>query len=414
MSSRPTVTGSGSATMPESAAITRNSVEELLKEKIRHLSAQPEFQWKEDYTIFEQDSDGSPAVRAAVAVCSADFDLWEGLRNPAKIGVFPAGFREIWEYYAGNRKKRTDASGRATIFQLSEPFEQARKCYNRVRIISALLPLSNEIFSTYNRYVRTKSFAPWDGYCQAWSQGNQLLDRGITRLGMNLSGNERVVVVMNNSTVEKISKEAIPLTRQGVSHGVCKGVNYSQKSIAVLTGLAQFGVSRLVFRDEVVAGGVRRLIGPLRSVVIFESENASAGGDGGDQVLSLSTMWQQKLRDLSDFTVIDSAVNSQRFCTYLAASGERGCGKCLAFCPSGALANSSPDPRGDYPRRLLQQEHRFWQGSLQFDNGSCCDDRGQLKTLYDEWMCGRCLAVCAAEGNRRGEAAEGWEDYRRG
>ena len=38
----------------------------------------------------------------------------------------------------------------------------------------------------------------------------------------------------------------------------------------------------------------------------------------------------------------------------------------------------------------------------------------QLKSLYDEWMCARCLAICAAEGNHRTKAAELWEHYRRG
>ena len=105
--------------------ITAKVAEKLLKEKILQLSSQPEFQWKEDYSTFEQDPDGSPAVRVAVASCPVDFDLWAGLRNPAKVGIYPVGTQEIWEYYAGNREKRTDAAGRATIFQLAEPFEEA-------------------------------------------------------------------------------------------------------------------------------------------------------------------------------------------------------------------------------------------------------------------------------------------------
>jgi ferredoxin len=404
MSSTQATVGAGAATALDVEEITRDSVEKLLKDKILQLSAQPEFRWKHGQNNYELDPDGSPAVRVALASCSVDFDLWAGLRNPAKVGIYPVGFQEIWEYYANNRKKRTDASGRATIFQLSEPFLEAKKRYKRVLIISALLPLSKEIFATYNQYVRNQSFSPWDGYCKAWSECNQLLDRGITRLAMVLSSKTRVVVAMNDATVEKISTEALALTRQGASHGVCKGGNYPQKSIAVLTGLAQFGVSRLVFRDEIVQGEVKRLTGALRSIVIFHSGQESAL-DGGE-VLPLSAQWQEKLKSLSDFTILDPQVNSHRFCTYLPGNGERGCGKCLAFCPSDALANSSPGTKGKYPKPLLEQEHRFWDGSLQFDNGSCCDDRGQLQTLYDEWMCGRCVAICAAEGNRRAEAAK--------
>jgi hypothetical protein len=393
----------------EAKNMTTAFVEKLLKEKILRLCAQPEFQWKQDHTSYELDPDGAPAARVSVASCSVDFDPWAGLRSPAKVGIYPAGFREIWEYYAGNRKRRTDESGRATIFQLAEPFEEAKKRYTRVSIISALLPISNEIFTTYNRYVRTKNFAPWDGYCKAWSECNQLLDRGITRLAIHLSGNDRVVLAMNNKTVENISTEAIPKTRQGASHGVCKGGNYSQKSVAVLTGLVQFGISRMVFRDEVHQGGVRRLIGPLRSIVMFHAEEAGKAKNG--EVLELSEKWQQKLSVLSDFTVLKPEVNRHRFCPYLPAEGEEGCGKCLAFCPSDALRNSSPDLKGKYPQRLQDQEHRFWDDFLQFDNGSCCDDRGQLAALYDEWMCGRCVAVCAAEGTRHIEAARQWEAY---
>lgn len=412
MSSSQTTLGVRTGGVPDVDAITRESAERLLKEKILQLGSQPEFRWEEGQNTYEVDPDGTPAVRVAVAGCSVDFDLWANLRNPAKVGIYPVGFQEIWEYYANNRKKRTDASGRATIFQLSEPFIEAKKRYNRVLIISALLPLSKEIYATYNQYVHDQSFSPWDGYCRAWSECNQLLDRGITRLAMSLSSNTRVVVAMNEATVEKISTEALPLTRQGASHGVCKGVNYPQKSIAVLTGLAQFGISRLVFRDEIVRGEARRLMGPLRSIVIFHSDEEDTSHDSG--ILPLSTQWQEKLKSLSDFTVSDPDVNRHRFCTYLAGDDEQGCGKCLAFCPSNALANSSPGTKGQYPKRLLDQEHRFWDGSLQFDNGSCCDDRGQLKTLYDEWMCGRCVAICAAEGNHRAEAANLWEGYRAG
>jgi hypothetical protein len=165
-----------------------------------------------------------------------------------------------------------------------------------------------------------------------------------------------------------------------------------------------------VFRDELVEGGTRRLIGPLRSIVVFDSTDPDATDGRG--ALALSAAWKKKLTELSNFTVADEEINAHRFCTYLPSGDEKGCGKCLAFCPSRALVNSSPNMEGAYPKPVRDQEHRFWDGALQFDNGSCCDDRGQLKTLYDEWMCARCVAICAADGNRRTAAVRGWEEYR--
>ena len=50
-----------------------------------------------------------------------------------------------------------------------------------------------------------------------------------------------------------------------------------QKSVAVLMGLGQFGVSRIVFKDEIVGGNVQRFTGPLRSIIIFDQEELTTG-----------------------------------------------------------------------------------------------------------------------------------------
>ncbi|MBA7651619.1 hypothetical protein ES703_59438 [subsurface metagenome] len=207
---------------------------------------------------------------------------------------------------------------------------------------------------------------------------------------------------MDNDTVKAISKEAVPSTRRGTSHGPCKGGNYSQKSIAVLMGLGQFGVSRIVFRDEITNGKVERFSGLLRSIVIFDKKKLVK--DGSDGVIYPSETWRQFLFNLFDFTNITPNINKYRFCSYISHYG-KGCRKCIDLCPSGAQANSAPDPGRTYPERILKQTHRFWEDKLQFDFGRCCEERGQMGTLFPEWSCSKCMAICLNAGERRLDAA---------
>jgi len=58
-------------------------------------------------------------------------------------------------------------------------------------------------------------------------------------------------------------------------------------------------------------------------------------------------------------------------------------------------------PSGDYSPEVKEQEHRFYEDKIQFDYGSCCDDREQLANLYPEWSCARCVTICGSEGLRR-------------
>ena len=377
--------------------ISTGSLEDLLKRTISDVAKQPEFSWDDGVRTYALDSDGTPAARVGAGCCDVGYDLWSGLRNPATIGLYPAGFEEIWDYYANLRKQKTDETGRATIFQVARSFEEAKKRFTRCVIVSAMLPVAPEVFTKYNAVIHGPGQAPWEGYGKVWSEVNRLIDTGITRMAYHLYDDSRAVVVMNSATTDKISRESVPMTRQGASHGVCKGGNYSQKSVAVLTGLAQFGVSRMAFRDEVRDGAARRLLGPLRSLVIFDAADL----DESNGMVAITDEWKRDLMELSDFTSISSEINAKRYCTYIAEEGETGCGKCLAYCPSKALANSSPTVEGSYAAGVERQSHRFWEGSLQFDNGSCCDERGQLSSLYDEWMCGRCVSICAGEGRLR-------------
>lgn len=378
------------------SALEPGLFQRTLGEKIRELADQPEFAWQDGLKTYAIDSEDLPAARVAVANCPMDYDIWAGLRNPASVGNYPMGFADMWEYYAGRRKQKTDESGRATIFQVAAPFESALEKYRRAVLIAAMLPLNSAVLDAYNTPIKERGMAPWEGYCKAWGEINRLLDRGLTRAAYTIMNADRAVLVMNDATVGKMTNEAIPATHQGASHGVCKGGNYSQKSVAVLSGLAQFGVSRMVFRDETEEGVGRRLIGVLRSVVVFDPEDCVT--DGSQGIRMIDDEWKAWVAKLSDFTVADSEVNRRRYCTYIPEKGENGCGKCVSFCPSNALKNSSPLPSGAYSDRVASQSHRFYGKALQFDNGSCCDERGQLSELYDEWMCGRCVSICGGEG----------------
>lgn len=387
--------------------INRNEIITGMQEKVKELKNQPEYQWQDGRINFETTPEGEPAIKAGVANCPIDHDIWEGLRNPAQIGLYPAGLKQIWELWAENNKKKTDESGRTTIFQLPPSFEEAKKEYSRAVIISVLLPISQKIMGSYNETIQERGVAPEETYCKAVGELNQLLDQAITRFAFDVIDRNRMVMVMNNENVNKISTQTIPKTHQGTSHGVCKGGNYSQKSIAVLTGLGQFGASRLVFRDEIVNEEVKRFVGPYLSLVIFDKEPLVTDGSG--KILNINQEWKERALAISDFTNTDPQVNKYRFCTHVSGKDENGCSLCIQSCPSGALANSSPLENGEYPENIKQQNHRFYEGELQFDNGTCCDERGQKANLYNEWVCARCMASCGHLGKRRKSSVENFE-----
>ena len=214
-----------------------------------------------------------------------------------------------------------------------------------------MLPFENTIFEAYNRYIKVESFCPWDRFCKAWAELNQLMDLGIGRLAMNLSRRDRAVVAMNDNTVIRISEEAIAHTRRGDSHGVCKGGNFPQKSLAVLTGLAQFGISRSVFRDEVVDGKVKRYLGVLRSIVLFDSVEAIEDGEGG--MLYLTEEWRQAAMKLSDFTQREPEINRHQLLHLYPGAGGSGLCEMHHFLPLGGLVKFLPENR----RYLSREPH---------------------------------------------------------
>ena len=385
--------------------ISVDGISNVFKEKIVELQEEPEFQWSLARTTYETDEDGKPLVKLAVGNVPLDYDLWAGLRNPAVVGLHPAGLREIWDFYANRRRPRVDESGRQTIFQVPRSYEYARKHYGRAVIASVMLPFSSKVVDSYLEDVKGNAKGSSHKFARMYNDVNLMINKATVRAAIDLVDGENAVLAMDDKTVTALSKEAIPETHQGISHGPSKGGNYPQKSIAALLGLGQFGISRLLFRDEVVDGKVRRYVGPIRSVIVFDKEEPVK--DGGDGVMYPTEPWRKHLFSLYDFTNTIPDVNGNRFCSYIPLN-DGGCGKCIDCCPSGAQYNSAPSPDGGYADDVGSQSHRFWEGKLQFDYASCCDDRGQLSTLYPEWSCARCVTICASEGVRRAAAAKGF------
>jgi ferredoxin len=123
--------------------------------------------------------------------------------------------------------------------------------------------------------------------------------------------------------------------------------------------------------------------------------------DGDGEVVQLTAAWRERTTALADYTDTRSEINRQRYCTYIAEEGEAGCGLCVRYCPSGAVGNSAPQPTGAYAEAVQGQASRFGEGHLQFDFAACLEDRSPKAKLYPDYVCARCVAICAAEGTRR-------------
>ena len=393
--------------MSDSSNLTVEKITSLFKDRVAELQEEPEFQWKRESIKYAMDDNGDPNVKVAIGNVPMDYDLWKGLRNPAVVGIYPAGLKEIWEYHAHKRRARVDDYGRQTIFQIPRSFEYAKEKFKRAVIISVMLPFSHKVIKAYQQAVSNERDKSSHIFRRMYEDVNFMANKAIGRVGIDLASVEGVVLAMNDDNVTKVSEEAVSLTHQGDSHGPSKGGNYPQKSLAVLTGLGQFGISRIVFRDEVVDGVVKRFVGPLRSILVFDEEEPIRDGSGG--VIYPTEEWRRFLLRLYDFTDVDPIVNKYRFCSYVPLN-DGGCGKCIDCCPSGAQTNSVPMSDGGYSEPVSNQAHRFYDGKLQFDYARCCETRGQMANLLPEWSCARCVSNCAAEGNQRRYAAENFRE----
>jgi hypothetical protein len=387
--------------------LTVDSLTRLFKERITELQQEPEFRRSGEATNLAIDGEGRPRLKLAVGNVPLDYDLWQGLRNPAIVGLHPAGLQEIWEFHANRRRGTVGRDGRKTIFQIPRSFDLARQQYSRAVIVSVMLPFSSRVMGEYAQMILEENKGSSHIVAQMYQDVNAMIDKATSRVGIDLVAEDTVVVPMDVATVKNVSTEAIPATRQGESHGPSKGGNYPQKSMAALLGLGQFGIARFVFTDEAVDGSVQRMVGPIRSMVIFDKKDLVTDGSGG--VVYPTEAWREFLVRLYDFTDIDPAVNQYRLCRYIPYDGE-SCRECIRGCNWGALENSVPTPRGEYPERLRQQTHRFWEGKLQFDYVQCREEVVQMRTLFPEWDCVRCLSVCASRGNKN---PDGGENFRR-
>jgi hypothetical protein len=261
-----------------------------------------------------------------------------------------------------------------------------------------MLPFSHEVIKGYNNAIREDRDRSSYLFRRMYEDINAMANKATGRVGIELTSVNDAILAMTDDNIGKVSREAIPSTQQGDSHGPSKGGNYPQKSLAVLMGLGQFGVSRIVFRDEVHNNQVERYVGPIRSIILFdEAEPVMNGKDG---IIYPTDEWKKFLYRLTDYTDIKPDINKHRYCTYI-PQDDVGCSKCIEFCPSGAQINSVPLPNGEYSKQVLRQSHRFWEDQLQFDYAKCCEIRGQMAALFPEWSCARCVTICAEEGTRR-------------
>ena len=384
--------------MAQSIPIDRESLQSVLAEKVAEVRAEPDYTWGTSDANHMTDANNYPVVRVAIGNCSLDTDIWDGLRNPAKVGLHPIGLRDVWAYYAANSVKNTRRDGSPNPLAMPETYEEAQEHFGRAAIICGMLPVSPRVFAAYAERISAGNHDPLDWYCKAVGETGSIVSRALSKLALSLLASDRAVIPMTEDRAQIVADMTRAEYQKGKYHGPTNAL-FPQNSIAVLTGLLQFGVARTVFRDEADDnGGVRRLMGGYGAIVVFDEHEPIHDPQAG--IVEITPEWQQQRRALADYTNVDEQVIEERYCTYniLDQDGNSVCGKCIQYCPSGAIPNSVPSPEGEYSEALLQQQHRFSAGWLKFDFGNCCRERGQKGQLYSDFACARCVAICAAEG----------------
>jgi NAD-dependent dihydropyrimidine dehydrogenase PreA subunit len=381
--------------------ITREGLQQLLTKKVTEVAKEPEHSWTGEFCSYMKGKDGLPVVRLSLVNCKPDMDIWEGLRNPAQVGMYPLGLRDIWMHFAASNVKSTREDGSPNPLALPETFEEALKRYRRAVIISAVLGMNPELQELYALKIEQGDMAPADYYQRARGEISNIINKAIGKLALSLMAPTRAVVPMTSGNAEKIIERTRSTYYQGRYHGPCNH-HFPQNSIAVMTGLMRFGANRLSFRDEAgLDGKVNRIFGSFASIVIFDEIDPVT--EGANEINLLNAEKLARMRRINDYADAKPEITAQRYCTYntIDSNGASVCGMCIEFCPSNALANSTPGPNGVLDDRIARQKHRFWEGALDFDYGNCSRDRNQKAQLYDDYVCGRCEAICAVRGIRK-------------
>ena len=387
------------------SSFTVDGLARLVNDKVSEVCQEPDVKKSPETKYACQN--GEPQVKVAVGNVPVDYDLWEGLRNPAVDGLFPAGLPEIWEFYATKANQKAKETGGQDAPQIPPSFDFPLANYRRAVIVSVMLPFSSEITGNYIGEVIAKKDEIPMSFSNMYFEVNRIIDKAIIKAAAELTAAnpDAAVVAMVGDNTRIISTEIIPKTHQGLSHGPSKGGNYPQKSVAALMGLGQLGVSRLIIRDELIDGKVQRFSGPVRSIVIFDKNELVT--DGSDGVINPSPAWRQFLFQLFDFTNADPKINQYRFCSHLISDG-KSCSECIDICPSAAEPASAPDSSGNFSDDIVQQTKRFWQGKLQFAFEKCTEYRNEIRKSHPDWFCGRCLTVCTDRGIRRKDAVQNY------
>lgn len=381
--------------------INHDTLQALLERKVAEVLGEPAFDWRNGFQAHRTDKKGEPVVRVAVTNCRLDMDIWEGLRNPANVGLYPLTFPDIWKHYAAANIKNTRPYGNLQPLAMPESFEDASRRFKRALIVSGMLAINPDVFETYAEKIEDGDLDPFDYYQRAARDVEAIIEKGINKVGLQLVAPERAVIPMTKKMTAHIIERTRAEYMNGRYHGPCNN-HWPQNSIAVMTGLLRFGVNHIPFRDEVVANGKRqRLFGRYRSIVIFDGEEPVTDGTGGVTLLDRDRLaW---MRRVADYTDTDPDVAAERYCSYNTTNHDGGsiCSKCLDVCPSGALLNSLPQPDGRFEKAVTDQHERFWDGKLDFDYRTCCRDRHRAEMLFDDYLCARCEAICAAEGQTK-------------
>ena len=381
--------------------ISSSSVRSLFEEKINEIAKEPEYAWGGDFKSFMVDRNGRPVVRVGIANCDPDTDIWDGLRNPANVGMYPLTPDDIWKHHAAANIEATRFDGSPNPLAMPEPFEDAKAHLGRVVIISAMLVVNPEMYEAYAQKIEKGEEGPFDYYKRATTEVSAIIDKATAKSSLALMAPGRAVVPMTSRNAATIVDRTRSEYTTNRYHGPCNN-HWPQNSISVMTGVMQFGISRIPFRDEVdEAGEPMRLFGRYQSIVLYDEAEPIADTSKGIRLITPESI--STLRKVNDYANTDDGVVSKRYCTYnmKKADGSSVCGKCLAVCPSNALPNSSPTPMGVFSDRLMDQTHRFSGESLDFDFGNCTRYRGQKTEVFEEFVCARCEVICAARGIRR-------------